>query len=223
MKKIQIKHRWTEAVLFEGEFETLKDAVAAAIANRAYLNGAYLSGADLRRADLSGADLSGADLNGAYLNGAYLNGAYLNGADLRRADLRRADLSGAILNGAYLRRADLSGAYLRRADLSGADLRGARMPGFSHQEPKSLAEAAQRTKEWLAEKRWMQGSWIKTPTGAYAGDCLACLHGAAVYVGGEFGPKLSQRLCEKGYTVDWNDQTSRTLDEVLAALDEVAK
>jgi hypothetical protein len=95
-KSVVIKTRWTGEVLFTGnEGESLKDAVARAIANRAYLRGAYLEGADLRGADLRGADLRGADLEGADLRGADLEGADLEGADLRGADLRGADLEGA--------------------------------------------------------------------------------------------------------------------------------
>ena len=86
----------------------------------------------------------------------------------------------------------------------------------------SLADAARATKEWLAGGHWLQREWIKTPTAAYAGDCLACLHGAARYVGGpKFGPALSERLEVLGYTVGWNDAAERELPEVLAALDAV--
>src|ERR1700761_3528332 len=56
MMKIQIKFRWSDRVLFEGEYESLKHAVVAAVG---------------QRADLEGADLEGADLKGAYLKGAY--------------------------------------------------------------------------------------------------------------------------------------------------------
>jgi hypothetical protein len=120
-------------------------------------------------------------------------------------------------------RANLSGADLSGADLSGADLSQTIMPGFPDQEPpKSLKEAAMRTKDWLANDRWVQGKWIDTPDFAYAGTCLACLHGAAAYCGGEFGRELSDKLTEAGYTVGWNDENGRTKEEVLAALDAVA-
>jgi hypothetical protein len=99
-------------VLWEGEAETVKDALHAAIAS-----GANLSGADLSRADLSRADLSRANLSGANLSGANLSGANLSGASLLWADLSGANLS----------RADLSGASLLWADLSGADLSGANL------------------------------------------------------------------------------------------------
>ncbi len=61
----EIRHRFTNAILWSGEAETVKDAVHAAIASGADLSGANLSGADLFRANLSGANLSGADLSGA--------------------------------------------------------------------------------------------------------------------------------------------------------------
>jgi len=133
--KYEIKHRWTGKIIYQGEAESFRALVVAAVgagANlaRAYLAGADLAGADLTRADLTRADLTGAnlagadltradltraDLTGANLAGAYLAGAYLAGADLTRADLTRAYLAGADLAGA-----DLTGAYLAGADLAGA-------------------------------------------------------------------------------------------------------
>jgi len=101
---IEIKHRFTNDILFSFACESLRDAVIEAVS---------------KKADLRGADLRGADLRGAYLGGADLRGAYLGGADLR----------GAYLGGAYLRGAYLGGAYLGGADLRGADLRGADLRG----------------------------------------------------------------------------------------------
>jgi uncharacterized protein YjbI with pentapeptide repeats len=137
---VTIRDWRTDAVLWEGEAASTKDALHKATASGAYLTRAdlsganltraYLSGADLTRADLTRANLSGAYLTRAYLSGADLSGAYLSGADLSGADLSGAYLSGAYLSGAYLTRANLSranlsGAYLTRADLSGAVLSGA--------------------------------------------------------------------------------------------------
>jgi hypothetical protein len=42
---IKIKHRFSDAVLFEGEYDSLKACVAAAVKTGAYLAGAYLAGA----------------------------------------------------------------------------------------------------------------------------------------------------------------------------------
>jgi hypothetical protein len=58
----EIKHRYTGAVMFALECESLKLCVEAAVSAKANLRGADLYGANLRGADLRGADLSGADL-----------------------------------------------------------------------------------------------------------------------------------------------------------------
>ena len=75
---MQIKHRYTGAVLFEDAELTMRDTLEKATAARADLRGADLIGADLIGADLSGANLRGADLRGADLSGANLRGANLD-------------------------------------------------------------------------------------------------------------------------------------------------
>ena len=105
---IQIKSRFTAAVLFEHDCENNSLRITLELAIK---SGANLSGADLRGAYLSGADLRGADLSGANLSGAYLSGADLSGADLSGADLSDAYLSRAYLSDAYL-----SGAYLKNKE-----------------------------------------------------------------------------------------------------------
>ena len=60
----EIKHRYSNEVLFSIEIGTLRLAVEAAIKSVANLSGANLSGANLSRANLSGADLSLANLSG---------------------------------------------------------------------------------------------------------------------------------------------------------------
>ena len=137
MAKVYIKHRWTEAVLFE--FDATDEQRASGLAMRAALEkathsgadliGANLIGANLRGANLRDADLRDADLRGANLRGANLIGADLRGADLIGANLIGADLRGANLRGANLIGADLRGANLRDADLRDANLRGANLRG----------------------------------------------------------------------------------------------
>ena len=65
--KFQIKKRFTDEVLIEGEAESFIRFVE--------YNKADLSGADLSKANLSGADLSKANLSGANLSKADLYGA----------------------------------------------------------------------------------------------------------------------------------------------------
>ena len=60
---IKIKHRYTECILWEGDADTIREAVIKALKDGADLSGADLRGADLRDANLSGAYLSGADLD----------------------------------------------------------------------------------------------------------------------------------------------------------------
>jgi len=90
-ERIQIKHRTTDAVLFECElpveclsmppYMKLGWVAKRAIADNADLAGANLAGANLTYADLAGADLTN---------------AYLAGAKLARADLTYANLAGTV-------------------------------------------------------------------------------------------------------------------------------
>jgi hypothetical protein len=112
-----IRNRWTDAVLFEGRFDTMRLCVEAAMKADANLAGAYLA-----RANLAGANLAGAYLAGAYLAGANLAGASLADANLAGANLARADLADASLARAYLAGANLAGASLADANLAGANL-----------------------------------------------------------------------------------------------------
>ena len=78
--KIVIKHRYTDAVLFE--FQPTDERQASGLTIRAALETATKIGANLDGANLRGAYLLGANLDGANLGGANLGGAYLRGACL---------------------------------------------------------------------------------------------------------------------------------------------
>ena len=71
--KIIIKHRHTDAVLYE--YQPTDEQQASGLAMRAALETANLNGANLRGANLRGANLDGANLRGANLRGANLDGA----------------------------------------------------------------------------------------------------------------------------------------------------
>lgn len=60
---IEIKHGFTDNVIFACEAENMREAVVNAVKSKADLLGADLSGANLSWADLSGADLSGEKLS----------------------------------------------------------------------------------------------------------------------------------------------------------------
>jgi hypothetical protein len=82
--KIEIKHRFTQQILFSHEQDNNFMQLTLQLAVKAKIN---LRGADLRYANLRGADLRDADLGYANLRDADLRGANLRGADLRGADL----------------------------------------------------------------------------------------------------------------------------------------
>ena len=103
MEIIEIKNRWTEAVLYSGEHADIKEAVEAAVK----------AGANLCDADLRDANLRDANLRDANLRDADLYGANLYGADLRGADLRGADLYGANLEGEKLSKTPIQLGGLR--------------------------------------------------------------------------------------------------------------
>ena len=85
--KFEIKHRYSNEVLFSIEIGSLKLAVEAAVQSRANLCGADLAMAYLSRANLCGAELARADLSMANLCGADLSMANLAGAELYGANL----------------------------------------------------------------------------------------------------------------------------------------
>ena len=58
--KFEIRNRITNAVMYEVEADSLRQAIERKVGERANLGGANLRGADLRDADLGGADLRGA-------------------------------------------------------------------------------------------------------------------------------------------------------------------
>ena len=95
MDKPTIKHRYTGAVLLEGEAGmTTRQALEKATVAKANLGGADLYGANLGGANLYGANLGDANLGGADLGGADLYGANLGGANLGGADLYGKKLVG---------------------------------------------------------------------------------------------------------------------------------
>jgi hypothetical protein len=77
---VQIKNRFSGAVLFKGEYDSMRDCVVAAVKAHAYLADAYLADANLAHANLAGADLTDANLADANLAHANLAGADLTGA-----------------------------------------------------------------------------------------------------------------------------------------------
>ena len=125
--KIEIRHSADNAILFEGEFDSYRSAVEAAVRAGTNLTDAYL-----REANLIGADLTGANLFAVNLRGA----------DLTRANLTNADLMGANLTGA-----NLNGAWLTEANLTRANLTGANLTSVIGYPPKPEVEVISRIED----------------------------------------------------------------------------
>jgi hypothetical protein len=80
--KIEIRNRWTGAIMFTEEADSLKAA-----SQRLVVRGSDLSGSNLRDSDLSGSDLSGSNLRDSNLSGSNLRDSNLSGSDLSGSDL----------------------------------------------------------------------------------------------------------------------------------------
>ena len=169
--KIEIRNRWTGAVVFEytKEGNTITETVLEAIRRDADLRCAdlrcaNLRDADLRCANLCGANLSDADLRGADLRCANLSDANLCSANLSDADLRCANLSDADLSDANLRCANLSGADLRCADLRCANLCSANLSDADLSDADLRCANLSGADLRCADLRCAKGCYLSCPT-----------------------------------------------------------
>ncbi|MDB5490576.1 MAG: pentapeptide repeat family protein [Micavibrio sp.] len=117
MHQYSVKSASTETLLFSGQYRTLSECVAEAVAC-----GVSMRSADFRNANLINAELDGGDFSGALFSGANLTGANLSEADLRRTDFSNAVLHGAILCDSDLSYSDFSGALFGATEIAGATL-----------------------------------------------------------------------------------------------------
>jgi hypothetical protein len=194
MKTIEIRNRWTGAVLYATEVDdtdeyAIRTAVVRAVAGGADLYGANLRDANLRDANLRDANLGDANLYGANLGDADLGGADLGGADLRDANLRGANLRGADLGGADLGGADLRDANLRGANLRGAHLRGAHLSGAKYESVPRVPKLDAKILKLIesGEGSLDMSQWHSCET-------THCRAGWAVHLAGKDGYELERKL-----------------------------
>lgn len=117
MKTINIKHRRTGDILFEGVFDNLRHCVEQAV-----IEGVCLDGADFSHSNLVNANLDDASLRQACFTGANLMGANLSDACLDNADFTNANLQAACLCFSSLRYCNFTGCLFGATDIAGADL-----------------------------------------------------------------------------------------------------
>lgn len=147
-RMIEIKHRYTNNVLFACEAKNMKETVLTAIKSGAYL----------RDADLRGANLRDAELSDAYLRGAYLRGADLRGANLRGEKLAIAPISILNLTWDIL----ISEQYLKIG-----------CKRHTHDEWKAFDDAQIKSMEALASDFWnVNKVWILAACDAHKAESL---------------------------------------------------
>jgi len=103
-----ILHKTTQALLYTTTADSLKQAVARAVAAGTSLANAELSGADLR-----GSNLQGGVFTGANLKGAKFDGAVLHGADFTNAILTNTSMLDVLASKVVTTGADLTGQTRR--------------------------------------------------------------------------------------------------------------
>ncbi len=85
--RVDVVQRFTNELICSGE--TVRDAVASAVADRISLAGAHLEGADLSDLDLRGVNFCEADLCGADFSRADVTGVSFRGVDISGATFDR--------------------------------------------------------------------------------------------------------------------------------------
>ena len=88
MPVFTILHRNTGAVLYTTTADSLKQAVARAVAARTSLANAELAGADLMNVSLEGGVFTNANLKGANFDNAVLRGVDFTGATLTNTSMK---------------------------------------------------------------------------------------------------------------------------------------
>ena len=86
----QIKRWDTNAIIIDGEAESMREFILAQLKIDTNLSRSNLSGSDLSGSDLSGSDLSRSNLSRSDLSGSDLSRSNLSGSDLSRSDLSRS-------------------------------------------------------------------------------------------------------------------------------------
>jgi len=177
----QIKHRFTDKVIFEAE---IPDSIPSGMVDRVLLEQAVAAGANLTCANLYLFNLSGANLSAVDLRETDLRASILRGADMRGAKLQGADTRGNIFSGAELAGADFFeariGSNLSNADVRNAKLRGAILrDGLPLVGERSMISIGPIGWEQRTVFGWVTDKGLRVETGCFFGtreDFIKRLH-----------------------------------------------
>jgi hypothetical protein len=194
MKTIEIKNRWTGAVLYATKVADDDPYPIRTALEKAVAAGADLYGADLADANLTGANLSGANLADANLSGANLSSANLTSADLSGAYLSSANLASAHLVGANLVGANLTGTNLTGTNLTGTNLRGVNLTGANLASAKYKGVPIVRGLDAKILKLIESGDGQLNMVAWHTCKTTHCRAGWAVTLAGEAGRALEAKI-----------------------------
>ncbi len=123
MKLYQLRSTQNTKILFEGQFETFKDCVEQAVADKIPLPYIDLSHQNLTNANLDDAIMPHADFTQSNLSGANISEAYINGGNFSNASLYNtcfcdSNLAGSNFDGAFFGGTDIFGSLISRSQFS---------------------------------------------------------------------------------------------------------
>lgn len=136
MRMITIQSHEDQSTLYEGPFNSAKEALEMATKNNIDLSNANLKHLNLSNANLDDAQLQGADFTGSNLTGVNLSEAQLTGAAftntalfntcLAYSDIRRCRFDHAAFGGTDIHGSDISGCTFSWSSCSTVNFRSAR-------------------------------------------------------------------------------------------------
>jgi uncharacterized protein YjbI with pentapeptide repeats len=99
MSLIQLMHEDEQKVLFKGEFNSVKEAIEAAVKGDVDLTGLDVCGQHLEDLDCGCGKFDNSEWKGAYLKGANLAGSTMKNSTFRGADVRGVNFGGNDVSG----------------------------------------------------------------------------------------------------------------------------